>query len=93
MRRYNDSGSAACHLRIKFFMTSNEIGMNMPADDSHWELYVTYVDDNPAVLMVDIGIAELAPISEKPFPGLAASRCDQSRRRAFSHGRRRYPAQ
>lgn len=48
-------------------MTSNEIGMNMPADDSHWELYVTYVDDNPAVLMVDIGIAELAPISEKPF--------------------------
>lgn len=37
----------------------------MPADEDHWEIYVTYVDDKPAVILVDLGVAQKAPISEK----------------------------
>ncbi len=33
-----------------------------PADDDHWEIYVTYVDDNPAVILVDIGVEKKVPI-------------------------------
>lgn len=32
------------------------------SDDDHWEIYVTYVDEKPAVILVDIGVSNLAPI-------------------------------
>ncbi|WP_010586101.1 DUF695 domain-containing protein [Schlesneria paludicola] len=35
-------------------------------DDDHWEIYVTYVDDNPAVILVDIGVVESVPITSLP---------------------------
>lgn len=46
--------------------------MNQPddqslnTDDDHWEIYVTYVDDNPAVILVDIGVVESIPITRLP---------------------------
>lgn len=33
-----------------------------PNDDDHWEIYVTYVDEKPAVILVDIGVSSVAPI-------------------------------
>jgi uncharacterized protein (TIGR01619 family) len=45
---------------------SNETNPPKPIDDDHWEIYVTYVDDNPAVILVDIGIANAVPL-----PGLS----------------------
>ena len=33
-------------------------------DSEHWEIYVTYVEDKPAVIMVDIGLAEHFPIAD-----------------------------
>lgn len=30
-------------------------------NDDHWEIYVTFVDDKPAVILVDIGIAATVP--------------------------------
>ena len=36
------------------------------ADDDHWEIYVTYVDDKPAVVLVDMTVAEVAPLVGKP---------------------------
>ena len=34
-------------------------------DDDHWEIYVTFVDDKPAVILVDLGAAETAPVQAK----------------------------
>lgn len=36
------------------------------SDDDHWEIYITYVDDRPAVILVDIGVSAVAPL-----PGLS----------------------
>ena len=40
------------------------------ADDlsnvDHWEIYVSCIDDQPAVILVDLGIGEFAPLAEKP---------------------------
>ena len=44
---------------------SNEIEQNPPSDDDHWEIYVTYVDEKPAVILVDLGVAKAAPLAEK----------------------------
>lgn len=35
-------------------------------DDDHWEIYATYVDDKPAVILVDLGIAQAAPVASLP---------------------------
>ena len=31
-------------------------------DDDHWEIYVTFVDEKPAVILVDIGVSAIVPI-------------------------------
>lgn len=36
------------------------------ADDDHWEIYVTYVDEKPAVILVDIGVSKIAPLTSLP---------------------------
>ena len=33
-------------------------------DDEHWEIYVTYVEEKPAVIMVDIGISKHVPLAD-----------------------------
>ena len=45
---------------------SNEIESNSSSPEDHWEIYVTFVDDNPAVILVDVGIAQVAPLEDKP---------------------------
>ena len=45
---------------------SNEIEASMPNDGEHWEIYVTYVDDKPAVILVDMAVAQIAPIKQQP---------------------------
>jgi uncharacterized protein (TIGR01619 family) len=45
---------------------SNENVPDPFATEDHWEIYVTFVDDKPAVILVDVGIAEVAPIVSKP---------------------------
>ena len=45
---------------------SNEVENDSSDIEDHWEIYVTYVDEKPAVIMVDRGIAERSPIDEKP---------------------------
>jgi uncharacterized protein (TIGR01619 family) len=35
------------------------------SDDDHWEIYVTYIDDKPAVVLVDLGVHETAPLPER----------------------------
>lgn len=35
-------------------------------DDDYWEIYTTYVDDKPAVILVDVGLAERAPLAGMP---------------------------
>ena len=44
---------------------SNEIESSSSPED-HWEIYVSYVDDHPAVILVDVGIAQVAPLEDKP---------------------------
>ena len=66
LRRYltrsllNDSGH----------VMSNDEEFVDDADDlsnvDHWEIYVSYIDDQPAVILVDLGIGEFAPLAEKP---------------------------
>lgn len=34
----------------------------IPPDSDHWEIYFSFVDEKPAVILVDIGISEYAPI-------------------------------
>lgn len=41
---------------------SESTEQNAAPDDDHWEIYVTYVDEKPAVILVDIGVAQAAPI-------------------------------
>jgi uncharacterized protein (TIGR01619 family) len=45
---------------------SNENESDLPSIEDHWEIYVTYVDDNPAVILVNIGVAQIAPLEDKP---------------------------
>ena len=45
---------------------SNEIESNSSSPEDHWEIYVSYVDDHPAVILVDVGIAQVAPLEDKP---------------------------
>lgn len=45
---------------------SDEIESDSASAEDHWEIYVTYVDEKPAVILVDIGIAEFVPLSEQP---------------------------
>lgn len=35
-------------------------------EDDHWEVYVTYVDEKPAVILVDISVSKIAPIVRLP---------------------------
>ena len=44
---------------------SNEIESNSSLPEDHWEIYVSYVDDHPAVILVDVGIAQVAPLEDK----------------------------
>lgn len=39
---------------------------NPSKDEDHWEIYVTYVDEKPAVILVDIGVSNRAPIANLP---------------------------
>ena len=41
---------------------SDSPDQNAP-DEDHWEIYVTYVDEKPAVILVDIGIAQNVPLA------------------------------
>ena len=45
---------------------SNETETNSPDDADHWEIYVTYVDDSPAVILVDMAVAQIAPVQQLP---------------------------
>ena len=45
---------------------SDSTNPDSPADDDHWEIYVTYVDDKPAVILVDIGVASIVPLPAQP---------------------------
>ena len=45
---------------------NQSVNQSANPDDDHWEIYVTYVDDNPAVILVDIGVAEAVPVSDLP---------------------------
>lgn len=45
----------------------SDSGQNQPlADEDHWEIYVTYVDEQPAVILVDIAVSRIAPIAKMP---------------------------
>jgi uncharacterized protein (TIGR01619 family) len=46
-------------------MSNDNDSDSTPIED-HWEIYVTFVDDKPAVIMVDLGISEAAPLTDKP---------------------------
>lgn len=43
---------------------SSSDNSDLAATDDHWEIYVTYVDDKPAVIMVDLGVSQVAPIGK-----------------------------
>ena len=45
---------------------SDENDSDSPMTEDHWEIYVTYVDDHPAVILVDLGIADFVPLPNKP---------------------------
>jgi hypothetical protein len=45
---------------------SNEIESDSSSTEDHWEIYVTFVDDKPAVILVDLGVAQVAPLADKP---------------------------
>jgi uncharacterized protein (TIGR01619 family) len=45
---------------------SDVTGNAASADDDHWEIYVTYVDEKPAVILVDIGVSAAAPLPDLP---------------------------
>lgn len=34
--------------------------------DDHWEIYTTYVDEKPAVILVDFGVSKAAPVASLP---------------------------
>ncbi len=49
-------------LRKKVAEMSEPAQRTTPIDDDHWEIYVTFVDDKPAVILVDIGVHAAAPL-------------------------------
>ena len=34
--------------------------------EDHWEIYTTYVDEKPAVILVDFGVSKVAPVASMP---------------------------
>lgn len=48
---------------------SDVTGIAKLPDDDHWEIYVTYVDEKPAVILVDIGVSKSAPLPQLPSLG------------------------
>lgn len=38
----------------------------LDGDEDYWEIYTTYVDDKPAVILVDVGIANKIPLDGMP---------------------------
>ena len=57
-----------CHENLKNESDnmSGDSDSEMTPIDDHWEIYVTFVDENPSVILVDLGISAIAPLPDKP---------------------------